>query len=369
MEWYTITPLDVLLFRDAKPFSPGERAWAGSVFPPNGHAIAGSLRRWLQTSEFFQLIGPFLCHQDTLYFPTPLSYDKTVPLVPINWDEHHHLYRILTTDPERSQPLVRASWASNQEKKKDIHYFQYLPYSVILDYLKTGKIAPNQWQQVKEDKTQPWNSETRPHNTIDSGTRSVLDADGYFVETSIRLWEGWSLAIAIESKLDLPDNGILRLGGEGHRAKLEYCPQLSQQWNSLQHLSQANFASQQKSMAYLVTPGVFERSERGNILCKPYPWEWDFANIAKKNQKRGSLVSYATDKPLPISCRMRHDENTSIPAPQRFAAPSGSVYYLEKPEELFQDNSNTSAPNRRWRFLGYSELLWISFKGIRNGEF
>ncbi|MFM7714712.1 MAG: type III-B CRISPR module-associated Cmr3 family protein, partial [Microcystis sp.] len=43
MYWYTITPLDVLLLRDAKPFSPGERAWAGSTFPPNGHTIAGAL--------------------------------------------------------------------------------------------------------------------------------------------------------------------------------------------------------------------------------------------------------------------------------------------------------------------------------------
>jgi len=39
--WYTITPLDVLMFRDAKPFTPEARAWAGSMFPPNGHAISG----------------------------------------------------------------------------------------------------------------------------------------------------------------------------------------------------------------------------------------------------------------------------------------------------------------------------------------
>lgn len=44
MFWYTLTPYDVLLFRDAKPFTPGERAWAGSVFPPNGHTLAGAIR-------------------------------------------------------------------------------------------------------------------------------------------------------------------------------------------------------------------------------------------------------------------------------------------------------------------------------------
>jgi len=47
--WYKLTPLDILLLRDAKPFAPGERAWAGgNVFPPNGHAVAGAIRAALQ---------------------------------------------------------------------------------------------------------------------------------------------------------------------------------------------------------------------------------------------------------------------------------------------------------------------------------
>ena len=33
--WYTITPLDVLMFRDAKPFIPEEQACAGSTLLPN----------------------------------------------------------------------------------------------------------------------------------------------------------------------------------------------------------------------------------------------------------------------------------------------------------------------------------------------
>ncbi|MFN9557259.1 MAG: type III-B CRISPR module-associated Cmr3 family protein, partial [Dolichospermum sp.] len=44
MYWYKLTPLDILMLRDAKPFSPQERAWAGSIFPPNGHTIAGAFR-------------------------------------------------------------------------------------------------------------------------------------------------------------------------------------------------------------------------------------------------------------------------------------------------------------------------------------
>jgi CRISPR-associated protein Cmr3 len=384
MDWYTLTPLDVLLFRDAKPFSPGERAWAGSVFPPNGHALAGALRGLLQQKENFKLVGPFLCHEQTLYFPIPLSYDKTVPLVPLSWDENHHLHGLLESDPDRSQPLVRASWApkpQNQEGAKDAHYFEYLPYSVIQDYLVTGEILPSQWHRTEPNQTKPWTVETRSHNTIDFGTRSVKDADGYFVENSIRLEEGWSLGIAIECQQELPTRAILRLGGEGHRAILEHCPMLADQWYTLQHLFQANFAKAQHSMAYLVTPGVFERWQRAGrrgdstgpnageelsasvqiATCQAYPWEWNFTHRAKTNQKTGPLVSFATDKPVPISCRMRYDQKNSIPAPQVFAAPAGSVYYLERPQGLFQDKSDAPEPVQRWRKLGYSELLWLPY--------
>ena len=94
MYWYTLTPLDVLLFRDAKPFTPGERAWAGSVFPPNGHAIAGALRGLLGKVEI-KLIGPFLCRNQTLYFPRPLGFDKSTPLTPLVWESNSHLHQAL----------------------------------------------------------------------------------------------------------------------------------------------------------------------------------------------------------------------------------------------------------------------------------
>lgn len=372
MHWYTITPLDVFLFRDAKPFSPGERAWAGSVFPPNGHAIAGALRGLLQQTVDFKLIGPFLCHnQQTLYFPNPLSYDKTTPLVPLEWDKNHHLHGLLESDLERPQPLVRASWASsppNQAGRKEKNYFEYLPYSVILDYLKTGDILPDKWEKKDEGKTKPWKVETRPHNAIELGTRQVKDTDGYFVENAIRLQEGWSLAIAIDSKQDLPQQAILRLGGEGHRVMLQCCDQpLAQQWNELKTESDKNFSQPNKALAYLVTAGVFERREHGNAVCQAWPWEWHLAHAVKQNQKTGPLVSVATDKPVPISGRMLHDKSISIPAPQVFAAQAGSVYYLNYPphlfdgKPLFQDSSLSSNQVHRWRQLGYSELLWIRF--------
>jgi CRISPR-associated protein Cmr3 len=109
-----------------------------------------------------------------------------------------------------------------------------------------------------------------------------------------------------------------------------------------------------------VTPGVFQRDVHGVSTCQAWPWEWKLAHTTLANQKPGNLVSVATERPVPISGRIcdRYD-GKSIPAPQAFAAPPGSVYYLNQPQTLFQDQPNAKA--HQWRRLGYSELLWLPF--------
>ncbi|MFL9451678.1 MULTISPECIES: type III-B CRISPR module-associated Cmr3 family protein [Nostocales] len=364
MYWYTVTALDVLLFRDAKPFTPGERAWAGSVFPPHGHTIAGALSALInRKGSKFRLAGPFFCFGgETLYFPRPLGFVGTTPLIPIDWDKGSHLHQAMT-DPYQPRPLVKPSWRQHGESISD-KYRQYLPFEVVEEYLKTGEIQPIHWQVKYSGENKPWTVETRSHNAIAEGTKQVKDADGYFVENAIRLLPGWSLAIGIDREIDTPTT--LRLGGEGHRAILLRCPNLDEQWNALQDLSDRNFQTDGKSLAYLVTPGVFERKDSNNgrevCLCQPSPWEWRLAHTANRNQTPGELVSFATDRPIPIGCRFRDKDESSqsIPAPQVFAAPPGTLYYLNQPQSLFQDNPNTKVHS--WRQLGYSELLWIAYK-------
>ncbi|MGB5771621.1 MAG: type III-B CRISPR module-associated Cmr3 family protein, partial [Crocosphaera sp.] len=266
--WYKITPLDVLLFRDAKPFSPGERAWAGSIFPPPGHAIAGAIRDLLQSTIDIKLTGPFLCYKNQLYLPFPLSYDREhlcrsentiipIPLIPLCWNNEHPLHNLLETDTSRSQPMVLDS---NYAQDDDLEgqYLSYLSYEAILDYLTYREISPKQWHKhlLNSDASpQPWTIETRPHNTIETGTRQVLDEDGYFVENTVRLQEGWSLAIGIEIKneqqaIDSPKKkAIIRLGGEGHRAILEPCLDLGNQWEKLKEVSDENWQKSGRKIA------------------------------------------------------------------------------------------------------------------------
>lgn len=366
MFWYNLIPLDVLIFRDAKPFTPGERAWASSSFPPNGHAIAGALRGLLGEKINFQLKGPFFCYQSQiLYFPRPLGFDGIIPLIPITWNQKSPLNYALW-DKQQPCPLSRPyppdKDIENEDEfeKKSSKYRQFLPYNIVSEYLETSKISPEDWLVEAEGEDQPWAIETRSHNALFEGTRQVKDADGYFVENAIRLKKDWSLAIGVDREIPTP--ATLRLGGESHRVILQRCPELDQQWDNLQVRSQSNFTRGGKKLAYLITPGVFERLHDGNkAICQAWPWEWKLAHATNSNQNSGQLVSVATDRAVAISCRMR-EEDKSVPAPQVFAAPAGSIYYLEQSQELFQNNERGSEQAKRWRQLGYSELFWIPFE-------
>jgi CRISPR-associated protein Cmr3 len=382
MNWYKLTPLDILMLRDAKPFSPQERAWAGSIFPPNGHTIAGAFRGILGERKDFKIVGPFLCYQNTkntLYLPRPLGFAKSVPLVPLTWETESYIKNALW-DKTQPCPLVKPhNKKDDDEDDKDdfvkcsgveTKFRQYLPYCVVKKYLETGKIDKNDWNIIKDShEDKPWDEETRSHNSIEPGTKQVKVPDGYFVEKAIRLHQNWSFAIGINHEITTP--ATIRLGGEGHRVIVESCPELGEQWQELQKISDGNFKADTKSIAYLVTPGVFERPhhkynpEQRVNLCRPYPWEWKL--------KDGIFVSMSTDKAVPISCRIREKEDNtksitkSIPAPQVFAAPPGSLYYLNKPQGLFQDNKRLANEQKNrvnnWRQLGYSEMLWIKYQG------
>jgi CRISPR-associated protein Cmr3 len=365
--WYTIAPVDILLFRDAKPFIPGERAWAASVFPPSGHTIAGAIRSIVPGQ--IELTGPFLCYHNKLYLPRPLNFVNTDRLIPLVWHKQHPLSGQIIWDESQPNPLViqQQDSPSGEQAKTEQKYRQYLPADAIESFLKTGTIArellivPEAEAKDLNSAQQPWQTETRSHNSIDNQTRQVKDSSSYFIENAIRLLPNWTIAIGLD--IDIPTPEVIRLGGEGHRAILQRCSDLDEQWHPISEVSATNFKSTKKALAYLITPGIFERQQNHRAICRSYPWEWKLAHTHNPNQTTGNLVSVATEKAIPISGRIRDEDKNSIPAPQMFAAPPGSVYYLSQPQALFEPLGETKLATRMraLRSLGYSKLLWAKY--------
>jgi CRISPR-associated protein Cmr3 len=377
--WYTIDPLDVLIFRDAKPFTPGERAWAASQFPPSGHAIAGAIRSIIDST--IELTGPLFCYNNKLYFSRPLNFVGSSQLVPIEWQPEHPLFGQMICDRSQPNPLVKKIDTDSQsninndeeDEKNGIKYREYLPVEAIESFLKTGTIPKDQLtvpiaeQADLNSEQKPWKTETRSHNAIEPGTRQVKTSDGYFVENAIRLLPNWTIAIGLNLEITTPV--VIRFGGEGHRAILQRNSQLDPQWKNISQVSIDNFQSDDRSLAYLITPGIFERNHQNHALCRGYPWEWKLAQPSNPNQTPGNLVGVATEKAISISGRIRDKyDNNSIPSPQMFAAPPGSIYYLTQPQHLFGETEielETKAviKVRELRKLGYSKLLWTKYQG------
>ncbi len=76
MEWYSLTPIDVLMFREAKPFSPGEGSWAKGLFPPLPvtvfQAVRSAIAHYTRKRRDLDFIGPFLLQDETtLWLPAP----------------------------------------------------------------------------------------------------------------------------------------------------------------------------------------------------------------------------------------------------------------------------------------------------------
>jgi CRISPR-associated protein Cmr3 len=179
MHWYTLTPLDILLFRDAKPFTPGERAWAGSVFPPNGHAIAGAIRGLLNSRKDLTLKGTFLCYQEELYFPRPLNYVNNSLLHPLTWLDEKSLDRQMIWDRFLPAPLLLKEKDSVNSKETENNLEQkprnYLPSSVVTKLLDNQELKPEDWLCQQGESCQPWTIETRSHNRLDAGTRKLSE--------------------------------------------------------------------------------------------------------------------------------------------------------------------------------------------------
>ena len=79
LKWYSITPIDVLLFRESKPFSPGDGSWAKGLFPPMPITVFHALRSLLpyrsqptEKNRDLNFLGVFLMDaDDTVWVPTP----------------------------------------------------------------------------------------------------------------------------------------------------------------------------------------------------------------------------------------------------------------------------------------------------------
>ncbi|NJM00610.1 MAG: CRISPR-associated protein, partial [Synechococcaceae cyanobacterium SM2_3_2] len=266
LQWYALDPIDVLLFRESKPFSPGEGSWAKGLFPPMPTTIFQALRSALPYSPTknrdLKFLGPFLLDQEnTLWLPTPkdlLALCHRDPNAdPDTTPEDNFEEKTQGDQYTRLSPLEGEHWQHIQWDRQGLP--PLIPPSLPNGDFICGR--PQPWirasalsaylqgslPQVKDFHDDPWDTQVLPHIDIQSNTRQVKDEAGYFTEVAIRLRRGWRLAAAISAQIPTT---TVRLGGEGHRALVAPL----KNWKP--GIDWDRFRERTGSVAYLLTPGL-----------------------------------------------------------------------------------------------------------------
>jgi CRISPR-associated protein Cmr3 len=398
MYWYTLEPIDVLMFRDAKPFSPEVGAWATGMFPPLPITVFQALRAAAphrsQPERHLDFLGPFLVDSNhQFWLPTPKdllcvnhtsnnspssnqpdsdypdsdypdsefekrisTWQSTARLQPANLRDDHWQYLCLDRhfSPDGLVPAVAPSLDEGQYicGRPD----PWISLTGLQAYLRGEAI-----QSVQDFQPDPWSTQVLPHTKMKLESRQVRDSDGYFTEIAIRLDPGWRFAVATNERMR---STIVRLGGEGHRAILNPAPELAE---SGQFLLGNGVTNSQSQIAYLLTAGVASQ----DAIYTPYPATW-----------QDILHTYISDRPVyfggvsRIQRRGRNIETESPQkqdefslTPQRAFVPAGTIYHFRQEiEHLKSDQRNLelrvlqTEPHSPWgqtfAKLNYGKLLF-----------
>lgn len=377
MKWYKLTPLDVLLFRESKPFSPGEASWAKGIFPPLPSTVFQALRTALPTYDpkhpirDLNFLGPFLMDSShTLWLPTP----KDLLAVGTKREGEDE-----TEDDKFKDSANTWSRITRLVPSNSLETWQHLENSQSVSAMVPPELQSNEFicgrpqpwikaialgkylqgdNSLKTDDFQddPWEVQILPHIDMQEGTRQVKVESGYFTEVATRIKPGWHFVAAFS--VDLEET-VVRLGGEGHRTLVTPINTPSG-WESLASCEQPNNES---SFTYLLTPGLAE-AETGEPIYGVYPQTW-----------QDKLAGCVSDRPLMwggisnIQRKISTDEGKRATEkgeiefsllPQRAFVPPGTVYLFQ--DKLPNEKQLIPTVDSSWattfEMLNYGKLLW-----------
>ncbi|NJM84913.1 MAG: hypothetical protein HC839_01115 [Leptolyngbyaceae cyanobacterium RM2_2_21] len=393
MHWFGLMPLDVLLFREAKPFSPGEGAWAKGLFPPMPITVFQAMRSLLpdygegaaNRRRDLNFLGPFLQDPDgNLWLATPKDLvgirhrsendEEPKPDQKKASDQWEQLVRLQPAAAdgvlgfsERSlPPMVFPALETDQYVcgKPDA----WMRADVLTAYL-GGQATFRQPEFTHDFKApwvrgNPWDVQILPHIHMQEGARQVLEADGYFTEVAVRMDPGWGFVVGIESdpsEEESPfreiEKAVIRLGGEGHRA---IASQIStpKHWQALQPFTKPQQA--QTHSAYVLTPGLAQTHANQPLygLC-PHDWSDTVKGCASDKQLLWGGVRKVWRRRNPDNPDERSPEFGLLP--QRAFVPPGTVYAFEELPQTQQLLPTDSKQREMFETLNYGKILW----GIR----
>ncbi|MGQ0794196.1 MAG: type III-B CRISPR module-associated protein Cmr3 [Deltaproteobacteria bacterium] len=333
-----IEPMDVMLFRDGKPFSAEEDVIATSMFPPYPSTFYGALRAEILSRKNFQfqslsqiknnkqdylnqinsltqglsIVGPFVADEKHYeYFPIPKDVmkiksgnekDKYIQLKPSGSLQFR-------SDSEGLSPLwVKTNYDEHIEDGKG-----FIRESDLKRYLR-GEV--DNWKILKSEEV--FQREERV-GIGKSGTTKTTEEGLFYIAEFVRLNAGFGFTLDVEGDATLPDKGFLRLGGESRAASYKKIG--DRKWDD-KGIKDA-IRKARKFKLYLLTPAIFNKG-----------WAADWMQTGEKDGLKFKLISACVGKPAPVG---GFDIVENRPKPMKKAVPAGSVYFFELVEGEIDD--------------------------------
>lgn len=310
-----ITPVDVWLFRDGRPFDAGADHRAVGLFPPYPSVMQGVLRshhlvvRGVDLGDpaaieaavgtatqygSFRMKGPFVARQEggrvVRYFPVPADATeqegRVLPLQPVD---------VAGRGVATSALTPRLLWPRGEVRKE--RGGGWLPEDRLLAYLRGEAVSPVAAGDL-------FRHESRLGIARDDRRRTTREGALYEVRY-VRPCGGVGLEVAAEGLEGWPPEGLLRMGGEGRAG--HFVPSSSADWPRPPDPLPARFK------LYLATPACFRRGWR------PAAWEPFF-------EGRVELVAAANGRFEAVG---GFDLARGGQKPARRYVPAGSVYFFE----------------------------------------
>jgi CRISPR-associated protein Cmr3 len=319
-----ISPLDTLFFKNAKPFDAGDNSWSDGMFFPNPSTIYGALRaiyfrnnpdkfkyaniKGKDPTEKLIIKKIFFNLEDNYYFPLPsdMVYEKG--------DETKDSY-ILEEDGNipisniKSQSFLSLKDLENIEKFEnallsidDFKEYQCRDTGEFIASIKelNNFILNEPKVGIKINKT---------FQTVEEGYLYRIDFRRF--ETIDEYQNSIKVKIVVEFEgLDIKKSKIIRLGGEGKMATIQYI-------DNIEVKEPQNIEKNFK--LYFLTPAIFDNGWLPSWIDKN-------SLVGEYKGVKLKLLTASIGKYKLIG---GFDMKKNRPKPMYRAVPEGSVYYFE----------------------------------------
>ncbi|BCX02769.1 MAG: CRISPR-associated protein Cmr3 [Candidatus Roseilinea sp.] len=351
-----LTPVDVWLFRDGRPFDAGDDHYARSLFPPYPSVLQGAIRSHhlvvqgvdlrnqdaikatVGTAEDFgklRMCGPFIACREadgrlTRYFPAPADAapcdDAHLKAIAPQPAAHHQV----VTGADAVLPRLFFPHPGVEAEKREIG--SWLTEADLHACLNGAAVRPERSDAL-------FVSEHRYGIGLDSDRRATQRGQLYAAEF-VRVCDGVGLYVEVSSYDGWPPAGVMRIGGEGHAAHFAQVDPMP--WPAIPAPLPSRFK------VYFVTPTYFEDG------WKPKSgWGRFFDGQVKLEAV--ALRGYES--------RGGYDWAGGGQKPARRFVPAGSVYYFshDGSARLKSDLVN-GAITELWPEIGFGQVIISEWK-------